>query len=34
MLIGGLALSFHVKPRAVQEVQFLFLRADTVPIAS
>ena len=31
MLIGGLALSFHVKPRAVQEVEFLFLRADTVP---
>lgn len=34
VLIGGLALSYYVKPRATMDCDFLFLSADQLPYAS
>lgn len=31
VLIGGIALSFHVKPRATQDIDLLFLTPDAIP---
>lgn len=33
VLIGGIALSFHVKPRATQDIDLLFLTPDAIPDA-
>lgn len=31
VLIGGIALSFHVKPRTTQDIDVLFLGVDAIP---
>lgn len=33
LLIGGIALSFHVRPRATQDIDLLFLTPDAIPDA-
>jgi hypothetical protein len=33
VLIGGIALSFHVKPRMTQDIDLLFLTPDAIPVA-
>lgn len=33
VLIGGIALSFHVKPRTTQDIDLFFLTPDSIPTA-